>query len=170
VRLCGFPVVTDLDVDHQEALTLWTLNQALLLVDKGLERLDAVDNTLELHPAVAPAKGLTKQPHLRPKSAAGCSSLSWPARRAVFPGSGTAPHARCLLEAARAGRLKRRAAGRRLQRIRAVSPSTACRTQSLQTARSSLAVPGPRPMPGRLFPADYTEEPKIKSRPGKATN
>ncbi len=62
-------------------------------------------DALEVHSAVAPAKGLTKQPHLLPKSAAGCSSPSWPARRAVLPGGGTPPHARCFREAACRSRL-----------------------------------------------------------------
>jgi len=39
-------------------------DQSLLFVDEGLERLDTIENTLEMHPAVAPAKGLSKQPHL----------------------------------------------------------------------------------------------------------
>ena len=50
--------------------------------DERLERLDVIVNTLEMHPAVAPAKGLTKQPHLLSNSAPGCSSFShWSARQ-----------------------------------------------------------------------------------------
>ena len=82
-----------LDVYLQEGLPPCNLNESLLLVDEGLERLDAIENTLEVHPAVAPDETRSKQPHLLPKSAAGCSSLSWPARRAVLPGGGTPPHA-----------------------------------------------------------------------------
>jgi len=84
-----------LDVHFQEGLSPCDFHESLLLVDEGLERLDVIENTLEVHPAVAPEKGLFQQPHLVPKSAAGCSSLSWPARRAVLPGGGTPPHASC---------------------------------------------------------------------------
>ena len=35
-----------------------------------------IENTLDVHPAVVPAKGLTKQPHLLSNSAPGCSSFS----------------------------------------------------------------------------------------------
>ncbi len=70
-----------LDVHLQKGLLPRDFDQSLLFVDEGLERLDAIENTLEVHPAVAPAKGLSKQPHLLPKSAAGCSFLSLPARQ-----------------------------------------------------------------------------------------
>ncbi len=64
-------------------------------VHEGLERFDAIENTLEVHPAAASAKRLTKQPHLLPKSAARCSYLSWPARRATLSGGLSPPHAGC---------------------------------------------------------------------------
>jgi hypothetical protein len=44
--------------------------------------MNVIENTLELHPAVAPVKRLIEQPHLLPHSAAGCSSFSpWSARQ-----------------------------------------------------------------------------------------
>ena len=50
--------------------------------DERLERLDVIENTLEVQPAVAPEKGLCRPPHLLPNSAAGCSSFSrWSARQ-----------------------------------------------------------------------------------------
>lgn len=53
-----------LDVHHEGALTPRDFDQPLRLVDKGLEQLDAIENLLEVLPAVAPAKGLSRQPHL----------------------------------------------------------------------------------------------------------
>ncbi len=89
-----------LDAHFQEGLPLSDFHESLLPVDEGHERFDTNGNILEMHPAVAPAQGLTKQPHLLPKSAAGCSFLSWPARRAALSSGGKLPHARYRREAA----------------------------------------------------------------------
>ena len=63
-RADGPPIGPGLDVHLQERLATRTFDQSLLFIDEGLERLDAIENTLEVHPAVAPGKGLSKQPHL----------------------------------------------------------------------------------------------------------
>jgi len=47
-----------LDLDLELRLDQ-AVHEADLLVDETLVPLDAVENTLEMHPAVAPAKGLT---------------------------------------------------------------------------------------------------------------
>ena len=52
-----------LDIDLELRLDQ-AVHEADLPVDETLVPLDPVENTLEMHPAVAPAKGLTKQPHL----------------------------------------------------------------------------------------------------------
>jgi hypothetical protein len=46
------------DVDLDEGLRIRDFDESYRLVHKRLVRLDAIENTLEVHPAVAPEKGL----------------------------------------------------------------------------------------------------------------
>jgi len=62
-------------------------------VDKRLARLDAIENTLEVHPAVALGEGLSQQPHLYRMTPQDASFSSWSARRAVLPSGEPLPHA-----------------------------------------------------------------------------
>ncbi|MCY3015272.1 MAG: hypothetical protein NT171_11335, partial [Planctomycetota bacterium] len=57
-----------------------------------LERLDAIENTLEVHPAVAPGEGLSQQPHLYRMTPQDASFSPWSARRAMLPGGEPPPH------------------------------------------------------------------------------
>jgi hypothetical protein len=68
-------------------------DEPLRLIDEGHERLDVIENTLEVHSAVAPHGTRSEQSHLLMKSAAGCSSPSWSARRAVPPSRSKPPKA-----------------------------------------------------------------------------
>ncbi|MCY3013865.1 MAG: hypothetical protein NT171_04060, partial [Planctomycetota bacterium] len=58
----GIGVGLDLDLDA--GLHAVSFNEGSVRVDKRLVPLDAIENTLEVHPAVAPGEGLTKQPQL----------------------------------------------------------------------------------------------------------
>ena len=70
----------DLDLDLRGASS--GLDQSCPLVNERLERMDVIENSLEVHPAVAPERTRSKQPHLLPNSAAGCLSFSpWSARQ-----------------------------------------------------------------------------------------
>jgi len=69
-----------LDVDLEFRLDQ-AVHEADPRVDERLVPLDAVENTLEMHPAVAPAKGLSKQPHLYRTTPQDASFSPWPARQ-----------------------------------------------------------------------------------------
>jgi len=66
-----------LDIHLEERLARGGFHESLLLVDETLVPLDAV----EMHPAVAPAKGLSKQPHLYRTTPQDASFPPWPARQ-----------------------------------------------------------------------------------------
>ena len=76
------PIGSGLDLHFDLFRSPGRCDQALPLRDERLERLDVIENTSEVHPAVAPEKGLSQQSHLLPNSAAGCSFFfPWPARQ-----------------------------------------------------------------------------------------
>jgi hypothetical protein len=54
--------------------------------------LDAIENTLEVHPAVAPGEGLSQQPHLYRMTPQDASFSPWSAPRAMLPGGEPPPH------------------------------------------------------------------------------
>ena len=66
-----------LDLDLDAGLCTTSLNKRRLRVDKRLVRLDAIENSLELHPAVAPGEGLINQPHLYRKTPQDTSFSPW---------------------------------------------------------------------------------------------
>ena len=68
-------------------------DQPLLFVDEGVERLDAIEKTLEVHPAVAPGEGLSQQPHLYRMTPQDASFSQCLTRRAVLPGGEPPSHA-----------------------------------------------------------------------------
>jgi hypothetical protein len=70
-----------LEVVLQDLLVNRTVHEADVLGDETLLPLDAVENTLEMHPAGAPAKGLTQQPHLYRTTPQDASFSPWPARQ-----------------------------------------------------------------------------------------
>jgi hypothetical protein len=100
----------DIDLD---LLVNRIVDEADVLVDETLVPLDAVENTLEMHPAEAPAKGLTKQPHLYRTTRQDAFSLLGPPVSAVLPDGGTPPHCRRRPEVAgRIGSPRRRCPAR----------------------------------------------------------
>ena len=92
-RADGPPVGPGLDVHLQERLDTRTFDQSLLSIDEGLERLDAIENTLEVHPAVAAGKGCPSNRIFYRKVPQDAPFSPWSARRAVLPSGGTPPHA-----------------------------------------------------------------------------
>jgi len=95
----------------------------------------------------------------REHNKAGCPSLSRPARRAVLPGGGTPPHARCRREAASQSGSSEASRRRPMpSEVPGGSSPTGCRTQPLRAACTALADLGERLMSGRFLPTDSAEE------------
>ena len=124
--------------------------------DETLVPLEAVENTLGMHPSAAPAKGLTKQPHLYRKTPQDIS-LHAPPGRAGLPGGGTSPHAGCRRETA--GRIRppmRRYLARDRPRLDAPGP---CHTGRCRHRCPTLPQVGPRRIQNPFLPAASAEVP-----------
>ena len=122
LRADHMPVGPRLDLHFNLEGSLGGCDQSFPLVDKRLERLDVIENTLETHPAMAPEKGLLEQPLLLPNSAAGCISFSpWSARQGGASRRRNA--AACRMPPQSGGRSHVHAAGRSVRSLLKASAS-----------------------------------------------
>jgi hypothetical protein len=114
--------------------------------------LDAVENTLEVHPAVAPAKGLTQQPHLYRATPQDASFSPWPARQGGASRRRTA--AACPLPPRSSG--PHQAAEKATPRLRSPTPR---RVEGLPHGETTTWLP--EPLSGR---AEAYPEPVLAHR------
>jgi len=135
-------------------------DQSLLFVDEGLERLDTIENTLEMHPAVAPAKGLSKQPHLYRVTPQDASFSPWPARQG---GASRRRKAAARWPVPQSGG-PHQIAETATRRPISIQPSRALQreihhAQHMRRRGTQLGLATPRPIQEAFLPTDSAEDP-----------